>query len=167
MGAPGRVRRKSGKLFRRRIVREVYGADPDDIFVLIPCHFCPVVAPWQALTSEHIVPLVAGGTNQMSNMRLSCPRCNQRRDRHWHSCVHCTLGEFCLPCLVWQLPNGRTKRYGRRCPISGERVYALRNGVKFSLIGTLRTGRPPTVPPRDNQPSWHRPPRWHDHLRRD
>lgn len=43
------------------------------------CIFCGEVCPTIELTIEHIIPKAKGGDNRISNLALSCKKCNQDR----------------------------------------------------------------------------------------
>lgn len=160
---PSTTRRSKTRAFRKRIVREVYHLDPDDPMILIPCMFCGDQRPWTALTSEHMIPLGAGGTNAMSNMRLSCATCNQRRDEHHRSCYRCAERAVCIWSLYFRLPRKTCSRGNMYCLLGKERVYALRNSITFDLRDMLRSGRSfLRVPAADIQHSWRLPPRWRE-----
>ena len=43
------------------------------------CHWCGAKQKLRTTTIEHVVPLAAGGTNDMENLALACKKCNNER----------------------------------------------------------------------------------------
>ncbi|WP_071517334.1 HNH endonuclease [Geitlerinema sp. PCC 9228] len=46
------------------------------------CQSCGKTATKCQLTVDHIIPLVRGGKNDISNLQTLCRRCNQRKKNH-------------------------------------------------------------------------------------
>lgn len=63
------VRRKMGSKKWRRIRARVFARDGER------CAYCGKhEGPWEI---DHVMPLRHGGTDDLSNLRVSCRRCNQ------------------------------------------------------------------------------------------
>lgn len=43
------------------------------------CHYCKRRVEAQLLTLDHVVPVSAGGTNNLDNLVLACQRCNEKK----------------------------------------------------------------------------------------
>ncbi len=60
---------------RRKQIKKVLSFDNKEY----PCIFCREVYSIENLTIEHIVPKKHNGSNRLSNLALSCIRCNRNR----------------------------------------------------------------------------------------
>lgn len=141
MAVPGRRKRtRNTRRFRRQVVRRVYGIDPDDLGLSLPCYWCGRRALWSALTIDHMIPLAAGGPDKPENAVLACEPCNQRRDSHRRACRYCSIG---MPCLVGLVYRNPAQLCSPICPMSSERARSLRRSKLrfFSLINMVRSGR--------------------------
>lgn len=81
-------RTKAAKNRRLRGTAEYQRARAELVAAHLAAHgrWCPgfertahELRPSQKLTVDHIVPLAAGGTNDRSNLRVLCDRCNGRK----------------------------------------------------------------------------------------
>lgn len=59
---------------RRRLKRKLFCGR-----MLARCCFCRRVLTFGTATIEHVIPLSAGGSWSISNLKLSCSPCNQER----------------------------------------------------------------------------------------
>jgi len=60
-----------------------------------PCHYCRASVRYDDATVEHLMPVLLGGTDDMSNLRIACERCNRERNL-------LLLAEADVPSWEWQ-----------------------------------------------------------------
>lgn len=151
---------RKGRRLRVRVLREVYGLGPD---ADLPCEFCGRVFQAMTLTNEHLRPVEWGGTNDLTNIRLSCADCNWQRDQHGKACLACSQRQPCLLALAWQLPERCVRLSRPRCPLSWNQARMLRRSVARSqnLKTIVRTGRDFLYTDRRAPDSWSLPATWH------
>jgi 5-methylcytosine-specific restriction endonuclease McrA len=66
--------RKSGTLKNRlKLIAKLVDRDGD------ACWYCSVTIPFAAYTLDHYIPKSRGGTRDLSNLRLACATCNNRK----------------------------------------------------------------------------------------
>ena len=99
------------------------------------CEFCHLPVRGQVATFpiDHIVPRTAGGTNELSNLALTCPHCNAHK---W------TAAEGVDPetNASVALFNPRVDRWGEHFVWSADRPGELvgRTGTGRATVATLR-----------------------------
>jgi len=79
------------------------------------CIFCKRVFLVTDLTIEHIIPKKDGGSNEITNLVLSCKICNQHRDR----------ADFCKY-VIWMNNRIIGKPCGTKSGGNGNRFYKKR-----------------------------------------
>lgn len=57
---------------RREIIRKQFSDDPS-------CRYCKAILGEHEATLDHKIPRSMGGTNEASNLLLSCRQCNKKK----------------------------------------------------------------------------------------
>ncbi len=107
------------------------------------CEYCHASEQWQyvAFTVDHVIPLVASGTDDLNNLALACFHCNRRKWKHL-TAIDPLSGE------TVELFNSRQVRWWEHFVWSSDELRILGlTAVGRATIEALRFNRHP--PPGD------------------